>query len=71
MNCCLMCGLHDRACVVLSGFSLRGVNRFKSPRHSKMSDGMIVVFKYSNSIFIMFNRAYEDDVDYFVGQRVA
>jgi hypothetical protein len=36
-----------------------------------MSDGMIVVFKYSNSIFIMFNRAYEDDVDYFVGQRVA
>jgi hypothetical protein len=56
---------------MLSDFPLQGVNWFEAPRHSKMSDDLIVVFKYSNSTFIMFNLAYEDDVDYFAGQRVA
>jgi hypothetical protein len=33
---------------------------------SDMSDGLITVSKRSNSTFIMFTLAYEDDVEYFV-----
>jgi hypothetical protein len=38
---------------------------------SQMSDSCLLLSFHSNSTSIMFNLAYEDDIDYFVGQQVA
>jgi hypothetical protein len=43
----------DHACVMFLVFPLQGVYGFKSPRHSQMSEGLIVVSKCSNGTFIM------------------
>jgi hypothetical protein len=72
MNCGHAWGLRDRVYVVLSDCSLARCKFIQiTATLSEMIDSCLLLSFRSNSTSIMFNLAYEDDVDYFIGQRVA
>jgi hypothetical protein len=56
VNCCHTWGLHDRACVVLSGCSLaRCILARVAATLSDMSNACLLLSSHSNSTFIMFH----------------
>jgi hypothetical protein len=72
MNCCHTWGLHDRACVVLLGCSLRRCILARvTMTLSEMSDSYLLLSSRSNSTFKMFTLVYVNDVNYFVSRGVA
>jgi hypothetical protein len=66
---CHMWDPRDHVCVMLSDCSLaRCILTQVASTLSEMNDACFLLSSRTNSTFIMFTLAYEDDIDYFVSQ---